>query len=258
MNGKWRYGVISLVGGVLALAVAGGAWLLAHRDSAPAASIDSAVARYRERAAAGETLMPAGVYTYRTTGFERISALGGARHRYPEATTITVTAAPCGVDLRWDGLKTRTTTWRICTGGEGGVLAHLDDWEEIHTFYGQRDVSSWRCNPSPWLTGDEAVGTTTSYLCDGGNTTIDGSVVIVGEGILAVGAAPVDVLHVRVRAEEAGASRGEIVEERWVERETGLPVRMTVTVTTRNDSPIGNVDFEEQFDLRLLSLEPRR
>lgn len=237
-------------------AAAAGAWLLSHRDRVEASTVADAVKRYRDLARGGETSIPAGVYRYRTTGFESVSALGGARHTYPRQSTVTVTPGACGMELRWDVLQGRHTTWQVC-GPEGGGLV-AGDWEDLHTFFSSADLSRWECSPGPWLPTADAIGTTTSRLCDNGITKLAGELQVVGATTLAVGGAPVDVVHTRFQGEEDGVAKGTLREERWLERETGLPVRLVYRVTTKNRSPIGNVDFEERYQLQLLSFEAVR
>jgi hypothetical protein len=243
-------GLVVLVGFGLALV-----WRAFLRDTSAPASVADAVLRYREEAAAGDTPIPPGVYVYRTTGSESISALGGVTHRYPSRSTITVTKVPCGMRLRWDVLTTRSTTWTVCAAGTGEQ--RLASWAERHVFFGQDDETAWSCSGSPWLT-TRAAGTRMSQICEGGSSTLAGTVDVLGEETLAVGGAPVETIHVRLTATEHGDARGPLVEDRWVERETGLPVRFTYRVRTENDSPIGDVTFRERFGLRLASLEPRR
>lgn len=254
-----RLRLILVVLGVTALVAAAAVvvWRVVLRDTATPASIDDALARYRESAASGETSVPPGVYVYSTSGSESVSALGGTTHAYPPRSTITVTASPCGMALRWDVLETRSSEWTICTDGEGGAVQRLDGWIENHQFYGQDDSTTWRCEGSPWLVGSDAVGATFPHTCDGGDTTQTGTVTVVGEEPVDVGGVPVETLRLRLEAEETGASRGPLVEERWVERETGLPVRLVYRIRTDNDSVIGDVTFEERYELDLLSLEPQ-
>jgi hypothetical protein len=251
--------IVVLLGVVAAVGVAAAVgWRVVLRDTAEPASVADAVERYRAAASAAATSIPPGVYVYATTGFESISALGGTRHDYPARSTITVGDAPCGMQLRWDVLETRTTSWTVCTAGTGGaVRQQLDGWTELHVFFGQDDRTDWHCSRSPWLTSTDATGTRTSHLCDGGDTTQVGTVDIVGSEVIAVGGSRVETVHVRLTARENGAARGPLVEERWVESETGLPVRLRYRVRTENASPIGDVAFTEQFELRLLSLRPR-
>lgn len=247
--------VVALAALALSFVAALVVWRVVLRDTATPASIEDALARYRAAAASGDAPIPPGVYVYETSGSESISALGGTTHRYPRRSTITVTRAPCGMDLRWDVLKTRSTTWTVCTTGERAQ--ELDGWIERHVFFGQTDTTTWDCRGSAWL-ADAAASARTSHSCDGGDSTQTGDVVIVGTVPLRVGEVMVDTVHLRLRAEETGVARGPLVEERWLEPETGLPIRLSYDVRTENDSPIGDVVFAERYHLRLTSLEPRR
>ncbi len=248
-----------IVAAIAAVVLAGAVvavWRVVLRDTATPATIEDALGRYRAAAEQGETPIPSGVYVYATTGSESISALGGTTHRYPRRSTITVTRSPCGMQLRWDVLATRSTTWTVCVSGE--LAQALDGWIERHVFFGQADRTVWECSGSPWLTDPSAIGTRTSHICSGGDTTQGGTVDILGLVPLRVGSTTVETLYMRLRAEENGVARGPLVEERWVERETGLPVRLRYRVRTANDSVIGDVVFTERYELRLTSLEPRR
>ena len=246
-----------VAGALLVLAATGAAgWRLFLRDTATPASLQNALARYRAEAAAGATAVPPGVYVYRTIGSESLTALGGTTHRYPARSTITVTKAPCGMTLRWDVLETRSTTMTVCVAG--ARAQRLDGWTERHVFFGQNDETRWDCNGSPWLTDPSEIGMRTSYLCDGGDAMLVGTVDVLGKQALQVGGVPVETIHLRLTAAEDGAARGPLVEERWVETESGLPVRLRYRVRTVNESPIGDVTFVERYELDLTSLEPRR
>ena len=257
MSGRLRVILVVLAAIALVAVAAVVVWRVVLRDTATPATIDDALARYRAAAAAGDTPIPAGVYVYTTTGSESISALGGTTHEYPPRSTITVTSASCGMELRWDVLTTRSTTWEVCTGGSNGVLQQLAGWTERHAFFGQDDATTWRCTGSPWLVDATVAPEAADHACDGGDARQAGTVAVVGEEAVDVGGVAVETVRVRLEAQEEGASRGPLVEERWVERETGLPVRMAYRVRTDNDSVIGDVVFEEAYDLTLLSLEPR-
>jgi hypothetical protein len=244
-----------LIGAVTVAVIAGAAafvWVLVLRDTSEPAKVDDAVRRFRDAAQSGGTPAPPGVYVYATTGQESISALGGTTHRYPRRSTITVTSDPCGMSLRWDVLTTRTNTYTVCAERDGQRLAR---WSERHRFFGQDDRSDWRCTGTPWLPAPDEQP---RYRCSSPDTDQEGSLTVVGEEQVVVSGIPVDAVHLRIEATEAGAARGPLVEERWLEPETGLPLRIVYRVRTENDSPIGDVTFEERYELRLLSLEPRR
>ncbi len=63
---------------------------------------------------------------------------------------------------------------------------------------------------------------------------------------------------VPLRTRLEGAIRGVAVHDLWLARPSGLPVRLRLVSRTANDSPIGEVRYEEAVELRLLSLAPRR
>ena len=246
-----------VVGAVAALAVVGAGaavWAFALRDTSEPASVDEAVRRFRDAAAGGVTPVPPGVYVYSTTGRESISALGGTTHRYPRRSTITVTPASCGMTLRWDVLTTRSDTVTVCTGNGG---QRLGGWLERHRFFGQDDRSAWRCDTTPWLPSAEP-GAVLPYRCRSSDTDQRGTTQVLPGRTVVVDGARVDGVVVRVEAVETGTSRGRLTQERVLEPATGLPLAIEYTVSTTNDSPIGDVDFEERYTLRLLSLEPRR
>jgi len=250
-RGRWLLIAGAVVTAMIAAAVT--AWQLAFRDSAAPASIADALERFRARARAAETPVPAGVYVYATTGREAISALGGRRHRYPGRSTVTVTAGGCGMTLRWDVLEHRSNLYEICD-----EAARLGSWAEIHRFIGQDDRTDWSCSATAWLPSRTEPGAIAPYACRSSDASQRGTVAVVGEETVRVGGVGLAALHVRIRAVESGASRGPLREDRWLEPATGLPLRVAYRVETTNSSPIGDVVFEERYTLLLTSLEPLR
>lgn len=244
----------------VALALAGlAAWLFVLRDTAEPASVEGAVATFREGSAAGRDVgaaaVPAGVYVYLTRGFERTDALTGVTHRYPRRSTITVEAAPCGVQMRWDVLRGRSTTWELCVAGERWELRAQD---ERHTFFGRTERTTYACAvPAFRLPGDEA-GRTLPLRCSAGGATEHGALAVIGPETIPVGGSPVAALHLRRRGVLEGRTRGTVRHDLWLDRASGVPLRLVMRVRTRNDSPIGPVSYEEWAALRLTSLEPRR
>jgi len=245
--------LLTVAAGIAVVSTALVAWQLAFRDTATPASIDDALARYRAQAADADTPIPPGVYVYATAGSEFVSALGGLRHRYPARSTITVTAGGCGMKLRWDVLEHRSNVYEICNDGR-----RLGAWTETHRFVGQDDVTPWRCESTAWLPEPSDRRSPTGHLCRAGASLQRGTVTVVDDESALVGAATVDVVRLRADARETGEARGPLVEERWLEPETGLPVRIVYRASTLNPSPIGDVRFEERYTLDLVSLEPRR
>ena len=109
---------VAAVGGAVVVGLLGAWWFLL-RDVAEPATVGGAVTAYREQANNGSSSIPPGVYVYATDGSEQTDALGGVTHRYPRTSTVTVSGGPCGVRLRWDVLRGRSTTWTVCTGSNG-------------------------------------------------------------------------------------------------------------------------------------------
>lgn len=229
-------------------------WRSFLHDTASPVTVDAALAAFRKAAAEGDTRIPAGVYVYRTTGSEYVSALGGARHRYPQQTTITVTRVSCGMQLHWVALAERSSTWTVCSDNDD---LRNTTWTELHRFFGQDDETTWDCTDIPWAPSDPAQASL-PYRCVTSDTTQAGTLEVVGVVALDVSGVDVETIHVRLSLRETGAARGPYEEDRWLERATGLPVRMTYRVRTKNASPIGDVTFEETYDLSLTSLEPRQ
>ncbi len=238
---------------VAAFAVGAAVWVFLLRESATPAKLDDALARYRAEAVAGETPIPPGVYVYATTGSESVSALGGRKHRYPKRSTLTVTAGGCGMRLRWDVLQHRSNVYEICDGAR-----RLAAWTEAHRFVGRDDVTLWRCEGTAWLPPDRSAGASSPHLCRGGKTVQRGTLTVVGEERLPVARGEVDVVHLELVATESEEARGSLTEDRWLEPDTGLPVRIRYRVRTHNPSVIGDVVFEESFTISLISLAPRR
>lgn len=241
---------------IAAVAIAGPlVWRMTLRDTAEPASVDEALRRFRDEAAQNDGRIPSGVYLYDTSGSEYVSALGGRRHRYPARSTITISRSPCGVSLRWDVLTTRFNELTVCSNGEA---LRLGRWSEQHEFFGRVDRSDWRCEATPWLPRDLSPGSESRLLCRSADSTQQGTVTVVGEESVQVGASLVRAVRIRAEARESGDARGDLVDEHWLEPETGLPLRIVYRVRTLNSSLIGDVTFEERYDLRLASLEPRR
>jgi len=65
-------------------------------------------------------------------------------------------------------------------------------------------------------------------------------------------------VHVRRTSAFSGETRGESAHDVWLGRASGVPVRVRMRSRTTNDSPIGDVHYEEDVSLRLVSLVPRR
>jgi len=254
MSRRWLVAAGAAVAGGAAVCVLGAWWFLL-RDVARPASVGDAVAAYRRDAAGATRAMPAGVYLYATSGSERTDALGGVTHRYPRTSTVTVTAAPCGIRLRWDVLRGRSTTWWVCTGA--------GNWSERsrserHTFFGVTDRTTYVCKRTPFRPAGDRPATAFVVDCSTGKATERGRGRVVGRETVSVGDTRVPTVHLRTETSFSGETTGTATYDFWLARKNGMPVRVTMLSRTTSGSLIGDVHYDERVSLRLTSLVPRR
>jgi hypothetical protein len=253
-----RVGLIAAAAiGVVAIAGAM-TWLVAFRDTAEPVSIAEAVTSFRsdtEPAPGAATPIREGVYVYATHGFERTDALTGVTHRYPERTTVTVAASDCGFALVWRVLNGRSTAWTICVTDAGWNVSSQD---ERHTFFGHTERTTYLCDDAPIRPTAPAAGSRWATTCSTDKAEERGVVSVLGDSVWRLGETPFEVDHVRETATFTGAIRGASRYDFWFHRQRGVPVKIAMKSRTTNGSPIGDVHYEEDVTLRLVSLEPRR
>lgn len=214
--------------------------------SAPAATAASP--------AAGE--VEPGVYRYDTEGFEEVDALGGARHDYPDSSTITYSRAGCGTEERWRPLEERVGVTQTCSGPEGAEVRSTYQQRE---FFGQSQSETYTCSPGALvLPDDPRPGRTWRGACrsDDSTFTLAGRVVALEE--LAVGGTRVPVVRVAISGTLTGSTRGRSDREVWFARANGLLVQAVASTDTDADTAGGTVRYRESYRLRLQSLTPAR
>src|SRR5262249_45502230 len=120
------------------------------RDTAEPVTVGEAVTSFRTETERTPGTLPVapGVYVYATNGYEKTDALTGVTHRYPRRSTITVTAADCGMHLTWPVLKGGSTEWPLCVTDAGGKLRTQDG---RHTFFGRTETTTYACENTPIL-----------------------------------------------------------------------------------------------------------
>ncbi|MFQ5948527.1 MAG: hypothetical protein ACE5KX_06685 [Acidimicrobiia bacterium] len=194
-----------------------------------------------------------GLYVYATEGFEEIDALTGARHDYPPETFITLGAGGCGIIVRWDALDERWSEQDLCEGSDGLTLSALSSY---HEFFGQPDLQEYACTePGPVLPADPD-RPAWSFECSTGEKTESYSGEIVGLEALTIGGEEVEALHVRVVTTLSGTTTGRGQTDTWWLPGTALVLQETAQRQSTTGSPIGDVNYEEQYELRLTSLLP--
>jgi hypothetical protein len=204
---------------------------------------------------APQAVLPApGVYVYSTTGRDSVDALTGDHHDYPATTTITVTPSTCGVQERWDVVVERWVEWTRCVRGDGVVGVRKTNYDR---FFGTGQTDAYQCHGDARPLQAPAA-TTWTLVCDESNGDVEtyrGTVVGVQD--LRIGEASVAALHVRIVLDD-GDRRDSQVMESWFRLGTDLLLKETAHNATVNSSPIGNVNYREDYTIQLTSLEPLR
>jgi hypothetical protein len=254
-----RAGLIAAgVVGVVVLAGLG-AWLAVFRDTSEPVTVEDAITSFRTETGGSDAAspIPPGVYVYGTDGFESTDALTGVRHGYPKRSTITVAAADCGVSLTWRVLEGRSTEWRLCLMDGGWQLRAQD---ERHTFYGRTERTTYICEDTPILPALHPPGARWPVECatDGATETGMARVVARRQWRPVSGGRSRTSVLVRKTTTFSGDIRGSARYAFWFDEASGLPVRLDMRSRTTNESPVGDVHYQEDVVLRLLSLEPRR
>ncbi len=240
-------------------------WELRYRTDTTVTPVDVDVVvslfQQHAAAAAGDTdVLPAnGVYTYTTTGSDQVDALGGASHRYPVLSTITVTRSGCGATQRWVAAEERWDEFTTCvTADENGQRVRLTDVTAFHRFFGADERETYTCEGDPRPIGAPA-GTTWVTTCtksDGDDVQTWTGTVIGGETIN-VGGDAVAVEHVAVMITDSEPENSQRTDS-WYLAGTDLVVRRVIANTTTNGSPVGDVHYVEHADITLSSLTPTR
>lgn len=264
---RWPLLVGLTVLGIAAIAAIG-IIVIRARDSATPVGVDDVVGRYRASTTTSvsssttgpptsTSLRPPapGVYSYRTTGHDSIDILGGARHDYPDRTTITVSPIDCGVRLRWQPLEERWDEDDWCYGPTG-ISSPAQRLH--HEFFGFSDDREWDCGAGQLVMPvDPRPGDEWSVTCRSGETVSPGTARVVGFEDIDVGGTPVRTVHIRVDTSREDVNAGTTVRDDWLVPDTGLLVRRRSSVESRSDSPVGTATYREELTLELESLEPR-
>jgi hypothetical protein len=207
------------------------------------------------RQAGGPAGPPVGVYSYETSGFERVSAVFASRHGYPRASTVTVSQTPCGFNERWVPRPERSSESHFCLKGRRWRLDTLVDY---HEFFGQAVRQRFACEgplvPRPPTV---PIGFRWTDRCRGAGSRVTVHYEAVREQPIAVAGKPVKTVFVRAEAQLRGRIEGVNRLDSWLSRENGLLVRRRVRSATAIDSPFGKIRDRERYALDLRSASPR-
>ncbi|HYN31695.1 MAG TPA: hypothetical protein VES40_03655, partial [Ilumatobacteraceae bacterium] len=199
------------------------------------------------------TLVTPGVYQYATLGFDRVDVLTGARHDYPEVTTMTVVPFGCGVQLRWDVAVERWDSWDWCV--EGNAI-RTTGWVGYHEFFDTAGRNDYTCDGDARPL-DAPAGTTWNMTCRVGDRTQSSFAgTVIGRTSLPVAGTDISVLHIRYDVDVTGESTGQQRIEGWYRITDGLPVREHLTTSTTQQTVIGATNFDEEYTIDLLTPTP--
>ena len=253
------------VGALVIAGIVGARAGLFARDHVKVVTVEQALQRFRDNDQAVQQLE--GVYAVDTTGSESVDVLGGARHRYPATTTLTVTRSACGLHLDWRALEGRSTTWDLCSTPDGSELRATS---EQHRFFWETDTTRYTCTGALLTAAAGTAATTTlsadrrgpaavrRYHCITAKGFEDGEIHELGIDNVLVGDVTHTAVHVLTTATIGGATRGTETVEWWLDTETALPLRIVLSSRSGRNTIVGNVHYREDADLRLSSLVPRR
>jgi hypothetical protein len=198
---------------------------------------------------------PEGEFTYRTSGFERLSAVVASQHDYPRTSTVETVPRGCGFSERWEPRPERVAEWRFCVSGARWRLTELIDY---HEFFGQPVTQRFACR-GPFVPRPPTLqaGFVWTDRCRGAGSHVTVRYEAVTEQQVPVAGKPVSTMLVRARARLRGRIDGVNLLDSWLSTENGLLVKRRVRSDTSIDTPFGKVKDKERYALALRSLTPR-
>jgi hypothetical protein len=241
------------------LVAAGDGFLLWGRGLATPVGVDRARTGYLTgQAAPGAGAAPgprppAGVYRYRTDGYERIDRFGVDRG-YP-AETVRVISWRGG--CRWREtvplFEQHVETYDFCADG---VEAEDFAYSTSLTYFLVPGVQRFACAPvGRRLLAGQRPGATHRWRCVQGRSTSANTTAYLGPETVATGLGPVATRHVRLVTALSGQSTGGAVRDLWLDLH-GLVVKEEREVRLRVRSGfVGLLTYEERASF-LLSARP--
>jgi hypothetical protein len=196
-----------------------------------------------------------GLYTYDTTGYERIS-LGGSRHDYPEQTHVLVSHTG-GCEWTFDHrvLEEKRTVSTYCHDGPAQLAVAYDGWI---TFYGSTAESHYTCDRGIRGRLGDSPGDTHRSSCTDGDGTSSDITTFVAMQVMDVGGVRVEALHYQIDTTLSGSVVGTSKQQIWLHPDSGLPLRIERRTDTEANEFGAQVNYVEDATFKVVSLTPER
>ena len=191
-----------------------------------------------------------GTYRYSTRGFESVDALLGARHRYPDTTSIQVSRSSCGYAERWIARRERHTQFDYCVSSDGS--RRLNAINDYHEFFGYPEDQRYQCSGARVAAlAKVARGFSWTDRCRSRTTLLVLKGKVLGRALLHSARGRIKAVHLYVVARSKGHSAGRTTYNTWLEVPGGLLVQRDVTGSATTGTPAGRVHSEERYRLKL-------
>ena len=198
---------------------------------------------------------PEGVYPHKSEGYEETDAVGGARHDYPAESSVVLRHTDCGLITRWQPLKERWDESSFCSVGPALEIRALTIY---HEFFQKGQQDDYICPPgSIVFDRREPVGASWMWHCDNEHTSVDTQTRVVAIEPVVIEGRRIDAVRMRYESRLTGATEGAQLQERWIDPESGMVLRLRSEVAAKTDSPFGRVNYEEKYLIEVKSLTPR-
>lgn len=197
-----------------------------------------------------------GVYPHTTEGYEQTDAVGGSRHDYPPESSVVVRHTDCGLITRWQPLKERWDEASFCSVG---ATLEIRTFTMYHEFFQKGQQDDYRCPPgSIVFDRREPVGAAWMWHCDTETASVDTQTRVVAVEPVTIDGRKIDAVRMRYESRLSGATEGAQLQERWIDPESGMVLRLRSEVAAKTDSPFGRVNYEEKYLIEIKTLTPRK
>lgn len=205
-----------------------------------------------------------GVYLFSGTGTDRIDRPPRTQAQGPSMpATVTHHDSGCWT-FRIEYSTNHWQSWDYCPQ-DGGMVERGGESYQRWDFgaFVNETTSSFECD-APTIRADQEPGDEWTQTCTGsstgveGTTTSEGPYRFVGTEDLEIGTETVVALRYHRERTNSGNQTGSEVSEVWFAADTGMPLRNHRRLEATSSTVIGEVEYSEEGEFELTSLEARR